>query len=626
MADSSKKDKLIEEGQKFVVRGQFDKAAKVYEQLVALEPSAINQRQKLAEILIKAGRSADARKEFESIGSHFSNNGFYLKAIAVYKQLQKLFPADITISLTLARLNEKHGLTANALSEYKQVYDYYEKEGNVSEALLILDKMQIVDPQNITVKIKLAEASFQCGKKEDAYTLFAKVASLLQERGDYAGVAKLNARVQELFPNKLDFMLELLAGQVASGNAAGALNGLQGILHSNPHNSRAWDIIIEAYKRLNQPQKVKVAYQHYHKMLPDEPAAMAGLILCSVAERDVKGTLELLEYYEKPLISAGLLGDLENSYRALDEIDPININVLEGLIRVVQAAGNDREAVVLSDKLESLAKVSRKNHHEPAILHPDADISADTAFISAIETDSPVLPETLPDPPGVSASVDSSIDFPDFSMPVTEEMALEPADPAVLKEDDDIEIELDIDDDSEFGVQTEEIVGDMLNNDDWMDSVGELFDKITTAPSGVKYGNEMETSDAQSHFDLGLAFKEMGLLDEAINEFRKASSDSGRRMPCLIMQGACLRERGEYDTAINMLNTLLKSGLSLEDSSAAKYELALAYDAVGNTDESTRLLNEIDFINHDFRDVSSRLHASNRNNTLDFSDDDLNNF
>jgi len=625
MADNSKKDKLLEEGQRFVARSQFDKAAKVYEQLVVLEPSAINQRQKLAEILIKAGRSADARKEFETIGTHFSNNGFYLKAIAVYKQLQKLFPSDISFSLTLARLNEKHGLTANALSEYKQVYDYYEKEGNIPESLAILDKMQAVDPQNVTIKIKLAEAYFKYGKKEDAYALFAKAASLLQERGDSAGVSKLNARILEQFPNKSEFMLELFAGQVTSGNAAGAVNGLQGILRSNPNNKRAWDTIIEAYKRLDQPQKVKVAYKHYNKMLPDEPAAMAGLMFCSVAERDVNGTLELMGLYEKNLLLAGMLPDLEKLYRILIEIDPVNINVLEGLIRVVKAAGNENEVIVLSDRLKSLSAISGRNRLEPVVPELEPDIAESSDFTAPSEADTLASFELQPEQPDIFAPIDSDAVLTDFSAFGTEEELLEPDEPTSSSEDD-IEIEIEIDDDSAFEVQAEEVVGEMLDNEDWMDSVGDLFDKITTAPSGVKYGSEMESSDAQSHFDLGLAFKEMGLYDEAINEFRKASSDSDRRMACLIMQGACLRERGEYDTAINMMNTLLKPGLTLDDSCAAKYELALAYDSAGNADESTRLLNEIDSANHDFRDVSSRLNASNTDNPLDFSDDDLENF
>jgi pentatricopeptide repeat protein len=627
MAVSPKKDKLLEEAQKLVTRGHFDKAAALYEQLVALEPSAINLRQKLAEILSKAGRVDDARKEFETIGRHFSNNGFYLKAIAVYKQLQKLYPADMTLSLTLAGLNEKHGLTANALSEYKQVFDYYEKEGNVEEAIKILDKMQAADPQNVTVKIKLAEAYFQHGKKDDAYALFARTASLLQDRGDNAGVSKLNARIQQLFPDKSEFMLEVLAAQVMNGDAASALNGLQGHLRSNPSDKRAWDLIVEAYKRLDQPQRVKIAYQHYHKMLPDEPVPIAGLMFCCVAERDVKGAMALLELHEKSLMLVGLLDDLEKLYRALDEIDPININVLQGLLRVLEATGNESEVIALSDKLKSFTNASGMNQPEPIVPESGPDLSEGVNSLSATGIDSSFSPEIQPEQADVFdsfESLESDLDVLDAAIPEPEPETLV-LDDFTSSTEDDIEIELEIDD-SEFGLSPENAVGEALDSNDWLDSVGALFDEITTAPSGVKYSSEMDSSDAQSHFDLGSAFKEMGLYDEAINEFRKASSDPDRRMACLIMQGACLRERGEFDTAVNMLNTLLKPGLSLEDSCAVKYELVVTYESIGNTDEATRLLNEIDSANPDFRDVSSRLNAANIENSLDFSDDDLKNF
>ncbi|MEI6205383.1 MAG: tetratricopeptide repeat protein [Desulfuromonadales bacterium] len=623
MADNPKKDKLLEEAQKLIMRGQFDKAAKAYEQVLALEPSSINLRQKLAEILIKAGRSEDARKEYETIGKHFANNGFYQKSIAVYKQLQKFFPDDITLSFTLAGLNEKHGLIANALSEYKQVYDYYEKAGNASESIKILNIMQTVDPQNITVKIKLAEAYFQQGNKEDAYVLFAKTASLLQDRGDSEGVSKLNNRVQQLFENKSDFMLEVLAGQVRSDNAAGAVSGLQGLLRSNSNDKRVWDLIIEAYRRLGQSQRVKIAFQHYHKLLPDEPAAMVGLMLCSVAERDVKTTMELLDLYENKLLAIGQFCDLEKIYRALDEIDPINVKVLEGLIKVVKAAGNESEVVVLSDKLRSLSRISGDNQTESEVKEPESGLFESLDFCSEIGVGSPFSSSGIqPEKVDVSDFADSESQVSETQLAGTETESLELDDLASLAEYD-IEIDLDIDNEADLELPTETVVGDVLDNNDWLDSVGDLFDSITTAPSGVKYGSEMDSSDAQSHFDLGLAFKEMGLYDEAINEFRKAASDSTRRMVCLILQGACLRERGEFDTAINMLNTLLKPSLSLDDSCAVKYELVLTYESAGKADEANLLLNEIDSANPDFRDVSSRLNAAHPGNSLDFSDDDL---
>ena len=105
-----------------------------------------------------------------------------------------------------------------------------------------------------------------------------------------------------------------------------------------------------------------------------------------------------------------------------------------------------------------------------------------------------------------------------------------------------------------------------------------------------------------------------------------ASLDAARRVECLIMQCACLRERGEPEKAISILQALLKPGLSVEASCAVKYELATGYEAAGKKEEANVLLNEIYAINPGFRDISSRLNAANILDSLDFSDEDLQDF
>ncbi|MHB8122885.1 MAG: tetratricopeptide repeat protein [Desulfuromonadaceae bacterium] len=623
MAVISKKDKLIEEAQKFALRGQFDKAAKAYEQILAAEPAAISQRQKLAELLIKCGRSDDARKEFETIGKHFAKNGFYLKAIAVYKQLQKLFPADISLSLTLAELNEKHGLIANSLSEYKLVYEYHERNGNTPEALDILDRMQKVDPQNIPIKIKLAEAYDQHGKKSEAYAIFAKTAALLLERADNATLAKVCTRIQQLFPDKPDFLLEVLSEQISQGSAATAVGSLQNILRTNPGNKSAWDLIVKAYQQLEQPQRLKIAYQHYLNFFPTEPAAMLGVISSLIAEKDLTGSLELLDQYESTLISAGFLPQLEEIYHSLDKIDPINMRVLEGLIRVATARGNETEISLLTSKQQSLRSVSGKTH--PTITEPEA--------LNVFTAESPLEADEIDDSIFFGeSSFEQSTGFDlgtaaeEFRpAPLSDDAHTTAATGTPWQPDEEIEIDIDIDMDSPFGPMDQE-EGTSSEPDNWLESVGELFDTISTAPRVVKFGNEMESSDAQSHFDLGQAFKEMGLYDEAINEFRQASQDTSRRVECLIMQCACLRERGDVEKAVTMLLALLKPGLSAEESCAVKYELASGYEAAGKQEEATTILNEIRTTNPAFRDIQSRLNAATHQDSLDFSDEDLQDF
>ncbi len=215
-----------------------------------------------------------------------------------------------------------------------------------------------------------------------------------------------------------------------------------------------------------------------------------------------------------------------------------------------------------------------------------------------------------------------------FSEPLKRHLTLAHPDAAVdtlRQPEEDIEIDIEIDIDSPFDSFDQEI-GTASADDNWLDSVSDLFDTIGTAPRGVKFGNEMESTDAQSHFDLGQAFKEMGLYDEAITEFHQASQDPSKRVECLIMQCACLRERGELEKAITMLQALLKQGLSEEEVCAVKYELATGYEAAGKNEEANRLLNEINAINPGFRNINSRLNAAHISDSLDFSDEDLDDF
>lgn len=606
---ASKIDKLREEAQKLATKGLTDKAIKAYEQLVALEPSALNQRQRLAELLVKAGRNDDARTEYEVIGKNFTTNGFYLKAIAIYTKLQGLFPGDIQITLALAGLNEKHGLTANALAEYKKVYEYYDKASDTEEALTVLQKMQNVDPQNVNIRLRLAEAYFKAGKTEESYAVFGKLATLMQERGDAAAFSKLNARIQQLFPQKSEFMLEVLSEQVAAGNAASAVTGLQALLRTNPGDKRLWELIVEAYKQIGQPQKVKVAYQHYLKFFPEELAAKAGLISCLASERDLKGALSQLDLHGQELLAGGYLSELERVYHALDEIDPINLKVLEGLSRVYAAAGRTEDAAALETKIVSLRNVSGSQAVVPAP-RTKQETFAEPDYFSGQASDETEFGEVT----FADTSEPSAFDEQHISAET------ENAGPFEAPEEE-VEIEVDFDEDLDISMDEPPA---KVPEVDWLDQVGTMLDSIGTKTGKVKFASGPDGDDAQSHYDLGMAFMEMGLYDESFKEFRQASADTGRRFECFVFQSVCLREKGDFANAEKVLRALVKPGLSLEDSCTATYELALTCEASGKHDEYVQLLTGIDAADRNFRDVRARLDAAgSENDALDFSDDDL---
>ncbi len=643
----SKKDKLIEEAQRLVLRGQLDKAVEAYRRIVSLEPSALNHRQKLAELLVKAGRGAEARPEFEAIGTYYSSHGFNLKAIAVYKQLQKLFPQDIAITMTLAGLNEQHGLVGNALAEYKQVYDYYDKSLNTEEALKVLARKQDVDPSNISIRLKLGEAFFQAGKRDESYAVFMRSAALLQERGDATALSRLNARIQQQFPEKNDFMLEVLAEQVEQGNAASAVTGIQALLRSNPHDRRRWDLMVAAYGKLNQPHRLKVAFQHYLTFFPDEVAPKQGLLECLVAERDVKGALTLLDLHEQAFMDAGAATFLAGIYKNLDEIDPVNVRVLEGWKRVLEVIGDKDGAEALGPRLASFTAISAK-HAGDAVPDASRKPSAGPDRRDGNESASPETPESVrDDEPGSEPATEPAAKVLSPERPALSEEAV----PEYPDEDElEIEIEIEIDNDARFERVEANIEPTGIFGDDWLDSVSVVFDSIPLSPGGVRFGSGLDGPDARSHYDLGVSFREMGLYDDAISEFRRAGEDPALKMKCLILQGACLRDKGDLATSESVLRSLLKPGLSIEDTTQAstgrrailvsllkpglnleetlsiKYELALTCNLLGKGAEADKLLAETDAANPGFRARYAHPDAIGADAALEFSDDDLRGF
>jgi tetratricopeptide (TPR) repeat protein len=362
-------------------------------------------------------------------------------------------------------------------------------------------------------------------------------------------------------------------------------------------------------------------YQHFLRYFPDEVSAKTGLIACHAQLKDVKGALALLDQYEQDVVLSGASGELVVIYRDLAEFDPINPHILEGYKKACEAAGMPDEAAQLESKIQTLKKLSSK----PDTLPAPAEASTGADDLLEGWGQAPGLPAL----PGGVAGMDAGVYMPvEGDEPPAAEEEAAAADVAAeggveaLLDYGEIEIEVDIDD---FPFEGSPAMGeDGGTSDEWPDAFDDVADLISNSPRSVKFGSSLDGSDAQTHYDLGVAFKEMGLYDEAINEFRQAAGDPARRVECLVLQAACLRERGELDTAERMLSSLIKPEQSVEETCSVRYELALVLEAQGQKERAAALMAEIDAVNAGFRDVHERL--KNAGGSLEFSDEELQGF
>jgi tetratricopeptide (TPR) repeat protein len=120
----------------------------------------------------------------------------------------------------------------------------------------------------------------------------------------------------------------------------------------------------------------------------------------------------------------------------------------------------------------------------------------------------------------------------------------------------------------------------------------------------------VDAEDYESHYDLGVAFREMGLLDEAIAQFQRALRGTQRRVRTLEALGQCFVERSQFQVACNVLmRALNEGGESDENLVGVLYLLGYASEALHNYPESLAYYQRVFMVDIQFRDVTTRIAA-----------------
>ena len=125
-----------------------------------------------------------------------------------------------------------------------------------------------------------------------------------------------------------------------------------------------------------------------------------------------------------------------------------------------------------------------------------------------------------------------------------------------------------------------------------------------------------EEEDLETHYNLGIAFREMGLLEEAISEFQKVAkaSDSGRpfryTMQCCTLLGLAFMEKGQPSIAAIWYERALRTpGMDPESTLALRYDLGVAQESAGEQDAALKSFSQVYAMNIDYRDVAERIAA-----------------
>lgn len=219
MAD---KTTYIKEAQKFLAKGQIDKAIAEWEKLVREYPDG-NNFNAIGDLYLKKGDKKNAIESYHKAAKIFRQEGFTLKALALFKKVLNINPADAAALYVLGELSEEKALITDAIKYYLATADSLAKEGKKNELFDIYAKILSLSPSNIPLRLKVAEILSKEGLKSDAAKEYLFVAGLYDEKGDIEKAKEYYRKSFDMNPVNRETVLGLSSLYEKTGEADRAI-------------------------------------------------------------------------------------------------------------------------------------------------------------------------------------------------------------------------------------------------------------------------------------------------------------------------------------------------------------------------------------------------------------------
>ncbi|HEY4710623.1 MAG TPA: tetratricopeptide repeat protein [Candidatus Acidoferrales bacterium] len=188
------KNKALESALKFLNQGKVAQAIAEYQQILRQDPKDQATLMTVGDLFARQGDMPQAIEYFERLAQVYLNDGFNSKAIAIYKKIAKLAPAELAPLERLADLYVQQGVLSEARPLFLQIAEVHLKANRAPKAVEVLNRLLEVEPDNPRVQLRLAELYNVMGQKKEAAQTYLGYAQRLFDRGEGEEAEKLIER------------------------------------------------------------------------------------------------------------------------------------------------------------------------------------------------------------------------------------------------------------------------------------------------------------------------------------------------------------------------------------------------------------------------------------------------
>jgi tetratricopeptide (TPR) repeat protein len=310
------KSKYVEAAQKLLNQGKVAQAIAEYQQILKHEPKDQVTLMTIGELYIRQGETFQATDYFERLAQLFVSDGFLTKAIAVYKRIAKLAPEEIRPLEKLADLYVQQGVMSEARPLFLQLAEIHLKANHQSEAVSLLKKLLIAEPDNIRIQIRLADLYHAMGHDADAIEAYVSASQRALARGDHGECEKLADRALKLDPKNASALTVKARAHSSQSNFKQAAHILQQASGLEKGGEQA-ELLLDMYIKNSSWDDAGALAARIIEADPKNFGPTQKLVEALLAADEGDQAMAVLDRLRGPLMDAGeheivgkLLGDL----------------------------------------------------------------------------------------------------------------------------------------------------------------------------------------------------------------------------------------------------------------------------------------------------------------------------
>ncbi len=344
------KSKYVEAAQKLLNQGKVPQAIAEYQQILKYEPKDQVTLMTIGELYIRQGDTFQAIDYFERLAQIFVGDGFLTKAIAVYKRIAKLAPEEIRPLEKLADLYVQQGVMSEARPLFLQLAEIHLKGHRQPEAVALLKKLLMAEPDNLRIQIRLADLYTAMGQTADAIEAYVAAAQRALARGDSAECEKLADRALKLDPKNMAAVIVKARIHSSKGDVAEAAKALEQVADLDKGGEQT-ELLLDMYLKNSDWEHAAALASRVFDADPKNFGPAQKITEALLHADEGERAMELLQRIRVPMVDAG---EQENVGRLLHDLTARLPGRIEPLEWLVEFYGRTSDSFRLADALAHL--------------------------------------------------------------------------------------------------------------------------------------------------------------------------------------------------------------------------------------------------------------------------------